>query len=193
MVRYDKPLNDYSTIINPEKNDIYEVYLRRKEEINQKIKEKKHLINLTEAMSGTPISEGGLSRERANNTVRLLNKDILNLEEELNKLKSNPDNPKIVPNRNNIYRDAHTTEPRKTSSQNVVISIILIILILSLIFFIITHIGNAPPQNVNPLLNLDGKVVVQPQPQPPVITNISSTPVQSKFKSARGLFVIPSI
>jgi uncharacterized protein YkwD len=70
--------------------------LRRR--LLQKIDEKNRLINLTKAMSGAPVSEGGMSREKANKTIQLLNKDISNLEKELKELESEPKNLKINSN-----------------------------------------------------------------------------------------------
>lgn len=70
--------------------------------ILQKIEEKKRLINLTQAMSGAPHSEGGISREKANKTIQLYNMDISNLEHELRELESESNNTAIeIPSNTN--------------------------------------------------------------------------------------------
>lgn len=66
---------------------------RKREEILLKIEEKKRLIHLTKAMPYD--KEMGMSSEKAQRTIELLNKDISNLEKEFRKLESNPENFKI--------------------------------------------------------------------------------------------------
>lgn len=58
----------------------------KRNSIIENIEEKKRLINLTKAISGAPRSEGGISCEKANDTIRLYKMDISNLENELREL-----------------------------------------------------------------------------------------------------------
>lgn len=56
-----------------------------KDEIIQKIEDIKRLINLTRISADIPISEGGMSHEKAEQTIELFYRDIQKLEDELYK------------------------------------------------------------------------------------------------------------
>ncbi len=197
--------------------------LRRR--LLQKIEEKKRLLNLTKAMSGTPASEGGMSREKANRTVQLLNNDISNLEKELKELESGSDNHKISDNsgnslhignvseemkhtpvnlppkveckyrqeyvrtassRNSIIRDMPVVSAKKTLNWNTIASIILTVIILSLVFFVITHIDNSKSLNThNTPANSSNNTAEKAVNPAYGLTNTSDTTgtaTQSKFK-----------
>lgn len=74
-----------------------EKYLKgiNKAQKREEIEDKKRLINLTKLMSDAPVSEGGISRERANKTIQLLNEDLSNLKKELRELEPEPQNTDI--------------------------------------------------------------------------------------------------
>ncbi len=197
--------------------------LRRR--LLQKIEEKKRLLNLTKAMSGTPASEGGMSREKANKTVQLLKEDISDLEKELKELESGSNNLKINDNsesslhignvseemkhtpvnlppkvegkyrqeyvrtassRNSIIRDMSVVSAKKALNWNTIASIILTVIILSLIFFVITHIDNSKSLNTHNTppnsSNNTAEKAVNPAYGLTNTSNTTGTATQSKFK-----------
>lgn len=158
--------------------------LRRR--LLQKIEEKNHLINLTKAMSGAPVSEGGMSRENANTTIQLFNKDISNLEKELRELESEPKNLKINSNPESSFLkplDIPITYPKKSLNWNVIVSILLIIIFSSLLFFVI---GNSNSQSTHLIpSNFSNNItekVANPAPALTDTSNKTGTLTQSKFK-----------
>jgi len=78
----------------------------KRNSLRQQINKIKCSIKLTKTMSGASISEGGISRKKANNTIQLFEKDITNLEKELRELEPEPKNTAINTTSKNIKKES---------------------------------------------------------------------------------------
>ncbi len=135
-----------------------DVFLTKKQEILQKIEEKKRLISLTKAMSGEPTSEGGMSREKAQRTIELFNKDISKLEKYLMQLEKpipSTEPPKVEEKYRSEYVETtyqNDSIMRETpiKSLNWFVIIILLIIISSSLYFVIDNSNLQNTNNVMP-------------------------------------------